>query len=408
MTVFGYRVTDREGRVSEGVVEAPEESSARDRLREMGFLPIRVWPASSPPEKVAGPAAAKGRSGRGARRDLLPFLQGLTTLLRAGIPLDRSLEMLGDLFRARAMGNVAGSLLRDVRAGSSLADAMRKAPGSPFSRFTVQMVSAGQATGRLEDALDQAYQFLERSRDFRSTLVGSLLYPAILLVASILSVVLLVVYVVPRFAVVFSSSGVLLPLPTRVLLAVSSFFRGYGLFLLAAIALAYLVFSAALRRPETRRAWDRGKLGWPLVGEVLTAIETSRVMRSLSSLLSGGVPILPAFVIAREVSGNLAIRDGMDAARLRVQGGAKVARALAETTPVPEMAIQMIAVGEETGRLEAMLESVAETYESTARRGLRNFLTVLEPAVILGMGLMVGFIVFSMFLAIFQMNEVPF
>jgi general secretion pathway protein F len=408
MTVFGYRVTDREGRVSEGVVEAPEESSARDRLREMGFLPIRVWPASSPPEKVAGPAAAKGRSGRGARRDLLPFLQGLTTLLRAGIPLDRSLEMLGDLFRARAMGNVAGFLLRDVRAGSSLADAMRKAPGSPFSRFTVQMVSAGQATGRLEDALDQAYQFLERSRDFRSTLVGSLLYPAILLVASILSVVLLVVYVVPRFAVVFSSSGVLLPLPTRVLLAVSSFFRGYGLFLLAAIALAYLAFSAALRRPETRRAWDRGKLGWPLVGEVLTAIETSRVMRSLSSLLSGGVPILPAFVIAREVSGNLAIRDGMDAARLRVQGGAKVARALAETTPVPEMAIQMIAVGEETGRLEAMLESVAETYESTARRGLRNFLTVLEPAVILGMGLMVGFIVFSMFLAIFQMNEVPF
>jgi general secretion pathway protein F len=407
MTVFGYRVSDREGRVSEGVVEAPEESSARDRLREMGYLPIRVWPASAPPEKVAGPKAM-GLSGRSARRDLLPFLQGLTTLLRAGIPLDRSLEMLGDLFRARAMGNIAGSLLRDVRAGSSLADAMRKAPGTPFSRFTVQMVSAGQATGRLEDALDQAYQFLERSRDFRSTLIGSLLYPAILLVASILSIVLLVVYVVPRFAVVFSSSGVLLPLPTRVLLAVSFFFREYGLFLLAAIALGYFAFSAALRRPETRRAWDRGKLGWPLVGGVLTAIETSRVTRSLSSLLSGGVPILPAFVIAREVSGNLAIRDGMEAARLRVQGGAKVARALAETTPVPEMAIQMIAVGEETGRLEAMLESVAETYESTARRGLRNFLTVLEPAVILGMGLMVGFIVFSMFLAIFRMNEVPF
>ena len=407
MTVFGYRVTDREGRVSEGVVEAPEESSARDRLREMGYLPIRVWPASAPAEKAAGPAA-KGRSGRSARRDLLPFLQGLTTLLRAGIPIDRSLEMLGDLFRARAMGGVANFLLREVRAGSSLADAMRKAPGTPFSRFTVQMVSAGQATGRLEDAMDQAYQFLERSRDFRSTLLGSLLYPAILLVASILSIVVLVVYVVPRFAVVFSSSGVLLPLPTRALLAVSSFIREYGIFLLAAIVLLYFAFSAALRRPERRRAWDRGKLGWPLVGEVLTAIETSRVMRSLSSLLSGGVPILPAFVIAREVSGNQAMRDGMEAARSRVQGGAKVARALAETTPVPEMALQMIAVGEETGRLEAMLESVADTYEATARRSLHNFLTVLEPAVILGMGLLVGFIVFSMFLAIFRLNEVPF
>jgi general secretion pathway protein F len=407
MAVFGYRVTDREGRVSEGVVEAPEERSARDRLREMGYLPIRVWPASAHPDKAAGPAA-KGRPGRGARRDLLPFLQGLTTLLRAGIPLDRSLEMLRDLFRARAMGGVADAILSDVRAGSSLADAMRKAPGSPFSRFTVQMVSAGQATGRLEDALDQAYQFLERSRDFRSTLLGSLLYPAILLVASILSVVLLVVYVVPRFSAVFSSSGVLLPLPTRVLLAVSAFFREQGLILLAFCVLAYMLFTAFLRRPEARREWDRGKLRWPLVGSVLTAIETSRVMRSLSSLLSGGVPILPAFVIAREVSGNLAIRDGMEAARSRVQGGAKVARALAETTPFPEMALQMIAVGEETGRLEAMLESVADTYEATARRGLRNFLTVLEPVVILGMGLLVGFIVFSMFLAIFRLNEVPF
>ena len=207
---------------------------------------------------------------------------------------------------------------------------------------------------------------------------------------------------------VFSASGVLLPLPTRVLLSLSALFRTYGFFLLAAGALAYLVFSASLRRPEARRAWDRGKLGWPFVGTVLTAVETSRVMRSLSSLLSGGVPILSAFVIAREVSGNLAVRDGMEEARTRVQGGAKVARALSETSPFPEMALQMIAVGEETGRLEAMLESVADTYEETARRRLKAFLTVLEPAVILGMGLLVGFIVFAMFLAIFRMNEVPF
>jgi len=407
VAVFGYRATDREGRVSEGVVEAGGEVAARDRLREMGYFPIRVWSASPSAERAAEKAGTV-RSGRGSRRDLLPFLQGLTTLLRAGIPLDRSLEMLRDLFRTGGMGAVAGALLAEVRSGSSLADAMRKVPGAPFGRFTVQMVSAGQATGRLEDALDQAYRFLDRSRDFRSTLLGSLLYPAILLAASVVSIVLLVVYVVPRFAVVFSSSGVILPLPTRVLLSMSAFFRTYGFLLLAAGALAYLAFSASLRRPEARRAWDRGKLGWPFVGTVLTAVETSRVMRSLSSLLSGGVPILSAFVIAREVSGNLAVRDGMEGARTRVQGGAKVARALSETTPFPEMAIQMIAVGEETGRLEAMLESVADTYEETARRRLKAFLTVLEPAVILGMGLLVGFIVFAMFLAIFRMNEVPF
>jgi len=407
MTVFGYRASDREGRLSEGVVEAAGEGPARERLREMGYLPIRVWPAASPGERE-GEAAPPQRRARGARRDLLPFLEGLATLLRAGIPLDRSLEMLSDLYRGRAMGGIASFLLREIRGGVSLADAMRKAPGSPFQRFTVQMVSAGQSTGRLEEALEQTHRFLERSREFRAGLIGSLLYPAILLAASILSVVLLVVYVVPRFAGVFASSRVLLPLPTRILLGASHWFSVYGLWLLAAMVLAGLLFRSAIRGPDARRGFDRARLSWPVAGPLWTAVETSRVLRSLASLLSGGVPILSAFVIAREVSGNLAIRDGMEAARTRIQGGAKVSRALAETTPFPEMALQMITVGEETGKLEAMLESVAETYEGMARRRLRNFLVVLEPAVILGMGLLVGFIVFSLFLAIFRLNEVPF
>jgi general secretion pathway protein F len=306
------------------------------------------------------------------------------------------------------MGEAAGAILREVRAGSSLSDAMKKAPGAPFDRFTVQMVNAGAATGRMEDALDQVCLFLSRSRDFRANLIGSLLYPSILLGASILSVILLLVYVVPRFAAVFAASRVPLPLPTQMLLSASTFLKEQGLLLLLAGVFVYLLASAALRRPEARRDWDRAKLRWPGVGGILTAMETSRIMRSLSSLLSGGVPILSAFLIAREVSTNSAVREGMEAARLRVQGGAKVARALEETTPVPEMALQMIAVGEETGRLEEMLSSVADSYEETARRGLHRFLVLLEPLVILGMGLLVGFIVFSMFLAIFRLNEVPF
>ena len=408
MAVFGYRVTDGAGRVTEGVIEAAGEAAARDRLRERRLTPIRVWAASAAQERKGGEAPSRGVGTRGARKELLPFLQGFRTLLTAGVPMDRALEMMADLFRAGPMGPVAVSLLREVRAGSSLSDAMRKAHGAPFSRFLVQMVQAGQATGRLEEALDQAYRFLERSRDFRSNLLGSLLYPIILLAASIVSVVLLVVFVIPRFAGVFSSSGVLLPLPTRALLAVSTFLEANFLYLLAAGGVLFMLARAMLSRPEARRDWDRGKMTWPFVGETVAAMETSRVMRSLSSLLSGGVPILAAFVIAREVSGNTAIREGMEEARLKVQGGAKVARALGEATPFPELALQMIAVGEETGRLEEMLASVADTYEDRARRSLKNFLTILEPVVILGMGLLVGFIAFSMFLAIFRLNEVPF
>ncbi|MBF8259791.1 MAG: General secretion pathway protein GspF [Actinobacteria bacterium] len=406
MAVFGYRAADREGRVSEGMVEAAEERGAAEQLREMGYLPIRVWSAAVPGAKTAA-AAPRGTRKGGTKRDILPFLQGLRTLLVAGVPLDRSLGMLADLFRGKPMGESAGEILREVRAGSSLAEAMKKASGAPFDRFTVQMVSAGAATGRMEEALGQVCLFLQRSRDFRASLQGSLLYPAVLLVASILSVVLLLVFVVPRFVAVFAASRIALPLPTRILLSLSTFLKEQGLYLLLAGVFLYYLASAALKRPEARRDWDRSKLRLPGVGGIFTAIETSRILRSLSSLLSGGVPILSAFMIAREVSGNLAIREGMEAARLRVQGGVKVARALAETTPVPELALQMIAVGEETGRLEEMLSSVADTYEENARRSLQRFLVLLEPTVILAMGLLVGFIVFSMFLAIFRLNEVP-
>jgi general secretion pathway protein F len=405
MAVYGYKVTDASGRISEGAIDASGERAVLDRLREMNLVPIRVWPAAATEKGGYEPVR---RGTRAARKDLLPFLQGFKTLLAAGIAMDRALEMLAELFRGCAMGAVSAFLLREVRGGISLSDAMRKAPGDPFNRFLVQMVQAGQSTGRLEDALDQAYRYMDRDRDFRSDLLGSLLYPAILLVASLLSVVLLVVFVVPRFAGVFASSGILLPLPTRILLAVSGFLRDYALWWIAAAAAAYFSARWNLSRPEVRKGWDRAKMTWPLVGGTVTALETSRVLRSLSSLLSGGVPILPAFVIAKEVSGNTAIREGLEAARQRIQGGIKVARALEETTPFPPLALQMIAVGEETGRLEAMLESVAETYEDTARRGLKRFLTLLEPVVILAMGLLVGFIVFSIFLAVFRLNEVPF
>ena len=406
MPVFGYRVTDASGRVTEGVIEAVGERAATDRLREMNLVPIRVWAAKAGAERRWERSLRGGP--RAARKDLLPFLQGFRTLLAAGIPMDRALEMTAEFFRGGPMGAVSVSLLREVRGGRSLSDAMRNAPGEPFSRFLVQMVQAGQATGRLEEALEQAYRFLERSRDFRANLLGSLLYPAILLFASVVSVVLLVVFVVPRFAGVFAASGVLLPLPTRILLGVSTFLRENAVYLVTAAVLAYVLARGALSRPETRREWDRGMMTWPVIGGTVTALETSRVMRSLSSLLSGGVPILHAFTIAREVSGNTAVRDGMETARLRIQGGAKVARALEEATPFPPLALQMIAVGEETGRLDAMLESVADTYEDTARRSLKNFLTLLEPVVILAMGLLVGFIVFAMFLAVFRLNEVPF
>jgi len=406
MAVFGYKATDASGKIVEGAIDAAGERIALERLRESNLFPIRIWPAVASEKGVAAPV--RGGKARPAGKDLLPFLHGFKTLLAAGMPMDRALEMLAELFRDAAMGGVATFLLREVRGGCSLSDAMRKAPGAPFGRFLVQMAQAGQSTGRLEEALDQAYRYMDRDREFKSNVMGALLYPAILLCASIVSVVILVVFVVPRFAGMFASSGVLLPLPTRILMSVSGFMREH-IFLIAAVLVALLLFArSVLSRPEMRKAWDRSKMKLPLAGGTLTAMETSRVLHSLSSLLSGGVPILPALVIAREVSANMAIRDGLEVAHQRIQGGTAIAKALKETTPFPLMALQMIAVGEETGRLEAMLASVAAACEDDARRGLSRFLTMLEPIVILFMGLLVGFIVFSIFLAVFRLSEAPF
>ena len=408
MAVFGYKASDASGKIVEGMIDAVGERIALERLRESNLLPIRIWPASSSAstsEKAEGQPIRKKT--RAARKDMLPFLHGFKTLLAAGMPMDRALGMLAELFNNTAMGSVAAFLLREIRGGSSLSDAMRKTPGAPFGRFLVQMAQAGQSTGRLEEALDQAYRYMERDREFRSNVIGALMYPVILLCVSLLSAVVLVVFVVPRFAGMFSSSGVLLPLPTRMLLSLSGFLREYAVWIIAVIVVICLFARSALARPETRKAWDRRKMRWPLVGATLNAVETSRVLHSLSSLLSGGVPILSALVIAREVSANTAVRDGLEAAHQRVQGGVALAKALGEATPFPSLALQMIAVGEETGRLESMLASTASAFEDDARRGLSRFLTLLGPLVILFMGLIVGFIVFSIFLAVFQLSEAP-
>ncbi|MCL1926513.1 MAG: type II secretion system F family protein [Syntrophorhabdaceae bacterium] len=408
MAVFGYKATDASGKIVEGVIDAADERIALERLRESDLFPIRIWSAAASEKGTAElPRPLRGKA-RAARKDLLPFLNGFKTLLAAGMPMDRALEMLAELFRDASMGSVSSFLLREVRGGSSLSDAMRKAPGAPFGRFLIQMAQAGQSTGRLEEALDQAYRYMNRDREFKASVMSALLYPAILLCASILSAIILVTFVVPRFSGMFASSGVLLPLPTRILLSLSGFLREYAIFIVVAIAAIWVFARAAFARPEMRKAWDRGKMKWPLVGKTLNDIETSRVLHSLSSLLTGGVPILPALVIAREVSGNMAVRDGLEAAHQRIQGGTAIAKALGESTPFPLIALQMIAVGEETGRLEAMLASVANACEDDARRGLSRFLTVLEPVVILFMGLLVGFIVFSIFLAVFRLSEAPF
>jgi hypothetical protein len=308
MAVYGYRATDGSGRIAEGAIDATGERAVLDRLRGMNLVPIRVWPAAVATGKV-GEEPFWGKP-RAARKDLLPFLQGFKTLLSAGIPMDRALEMLAGLFRESAMGGVSAFLLREVRGGSSLHDAMRKAPGAPFSGFLIQMVEAGQSTGRWKRRLEQALPIHDRARDFRSKPSGPLFlcdpWPQSLL--SLLMSVRSCAFCGSVSPLRGDSSFPLAdPHPS---LAASTFLRDYAL-LLAGGAWGPTSFPWATSLRKRAGCGTRESSLGPRLGYTDRAGKSRDPAFAFVRFWAGGVTILSAFVIAREDSGNSAIREGL-------------------------------------------------------------------------------------------------
>jgi len=407
MAFFQYRAADHAGKVIEGVMEAEAEKGVVVRLHEMGCIPLSI---ALPGDRLA--TASHRRlpvipRRKVSQQQLLQFTQELGTLLAAGLPLDRSLSVLANMIEGEEFAKVMRLTLEAVRAGKSLAAAMGEHP-DVFPKLYVNMIRAGEAGGILEGVLHYLAEYLERSLALKEDIKSALMYPVILAAAAGLSLIVLFVYVIPRFALIFKDVGQALPWITKVVIDFSQALAEYGWMILLLLIAGSIAGAFYLRSPEGRTGLDRFWLRAWLLGDLVRKFETARFARTLSALLKGGVPLLEALGTVQGVIGNRLLARAIGQVQVRVREGKGMARPLGESGLFPTLALSMIAVGEETGKLESMLAEVAEHYDQEVKRTTKRLTVLLEPALILGMGLVIGVVVVSMLLAVFSLNDLPF
>ncbi len=405
MPLYNYKASTLEGKVLEGTMEASDDGTVSLKLQEMGLIPVRIGTTKSE-SVLAREMEWPWKRKKARRKDLLIFTQELHTLVKAGFPLDRSLAVLGQLAESPAMAEIVQDVLKEVKGGKSFSEALAKYPGT-FPKVYVNMVKAGEAGGMLDEILGRLSSYLTMSEDLKSYILGALIYPALLSAVAVASVTILTLFVVPKFTAIFSDMGVPLPLPMAVLDVLSRFLSGYWWFVLAVVFVLVFYFKRFLESEEGRLKWDRKMLRTPMVGAVLQKIEVARFSRTLGTLLHGGVPLLQAMTIVREIIGNQSIAKTIEPIRNGIKKGEGIAQPMKQSGVFPPLAMHLIEVGEESGKLDSMLIQVAEVYDTEVRNGIKNLIAFFEPALILLMGIIIGTIVVSMLMAIFSINDIP-
>jgi general secretion pathway protein F len=404
MAQYLYKAATLDGQTVEGFMDGRDEENIVQNLHQLGYIPIRII---STQEKRPSLRLSSFLPKRVGLKNLLTFTQELSTLISAGLPLDRSLSILGSLTENERLRETVKDVLKRIEGGNSLGEALGNHPRI-FSKLYVNMVKAGESGGFLEVILSRLALYLQNTKEIRDYLVSVMIYPLILTLVSGISIAILATFVIPRFARIFSDMGQAIPLPTQMVLSFSYSIRNYwwvGLGILIAI---YLGLRAYNQNEERRLKWDRFKLRWMAVGELIKKIEVARFSRTLGTLLQSGVSILPALNLVKEISQNRVISRSITHVHDRLREGKAISKSLEEAEVFPPLAVHMIGVGEETGRLDEMLIKIAETYEENVRNTVKRFVSLLEPLIIVVMGAVVGFIVISMLLAIFSINEIPF
>jgi type II secretion system protein F len=404
MAQYLYKATTLSGESVEGSMEGKDEKTVVQGLHQLGYIPIRIVSAEETGAESHGFSFLPQRVGI---KNLLIFTQELSTLVSAGLPIDRSLQILGSVTENRRLREAVRDVLTRIEGGNSLAEALEN-HSRIFPKLYINMVKAGETGGFLEVILVRLAKYLQSSKEIRDYLVSVMIYPIILTLVSGMSLAVLVTFVIPRFARIFADMRQTIPLPTQIMLWISQSAINYWWAGLGAIGLAYLGLRIYKQDEERRYRWDLSKLRWIALGDLIKKIEIARFSRTLGTLLQSGVPILPALNLVKEISQNLAISRAIANIHDRLREGKGISKALQESDVFPPLAVHMIGVGEETGKLDEMLNKVAETYEDNVQNAVKRFVSLLEPMIILVMGAVVGFIVLSMILAIVSINEVPF
>jgi general secretion pathway protein F len=404
---FQYKAVNPAGEVQEGVLEASSTHAAVARIQEMGFIPIRAEEAGAAKAAAATPAQRPLFTRRGvSQNDVTILTRELATLLKAGLPLDRSFEILINLAGNPKVADLLTRLRNEVRGGTSLSKALESQRGV-FTRFYVNMIRAGEAGGSLPAVLLRLAEYMERSKALRDNVMASLTYPAFLAFVSIAAVVILLGAVVPRFKPIFATAGKSIPAMTQVVLFAGDMMRNYGWLILMGLALIVYFAVIRLRDPEVRYRFDRRVVTARVIGPLFSKIEMARFSRTLGTLLANGVTLVAALNIVRDTMANSWLAEAIGNVARELKEGRGLGRPMMETGRFPMLAVHMILVGEETGRLDEMLMQVAETYDQEVEVSIRRVLALLQPVIIVLMALIIGFIIIAILSAMLSVYDIP-
>jgi general secretion pathway protein F len=403
-TTFFFRAVASDGKSRTGTLTAENDKLVATELRRQGLIPVYI-------------GLSKGSSGGGfelklpsfgggsRRKDVLFFTQELATLLNAGVPLDRALSIVAELTSRGDFRSVVLDVMRILKGGKSLADSLATRP-SHFSELYINMVRAGEASGSLAQIFERLSEFERTRDDLRGYIVSSLIYPCLLTLVGLGSIFVLLNFVVPRFALIFSDPRMKIPTPTLILLEVSAIVQAYWLPAAITMLAAVVLFQVYIRTQAGRLWWDTIRLKMPLLGDALRKAETARFARAMSTLVAASVPLVQALGIARGILNNRRMSGTLEQVAQGVKRGEGIAGPLSRAGQFPPLAGHLLAVGEETGHLDTMFNRMADIYDGETRTAIRRFTALFEPLIILVMGLVVGSLIMSLMLAITSINDI--
>jgi len=400
MTTFQFKAVTHDGKLRTGSYTAQSEKLVASELRRQGLTPTYIGVG-----KPTGFELKMPEFGGGKRRDVLFFTQELATLLSSSVPIDRALSIVSELTERPAFRAIVLDILRLLKGGKSLADSLATHP-SYFSDLYINMVRAGEASGSLATVFQRLSNF-ERNRDeLRGYILSSMMYPLLLGLTGLGAIVVLMYYVVPKFATIFEGGRMVIPLPTLIMLRTSEFLQAWGWLIALVLAASITGFLSYIRTPNGRWWWDDFRLRIPLLGDALRKAETARFARAMSTLVSNTVPLVQSLQIAGGTLGNQRIAKALESVAQGVKRGEGIAVPLRRCGQFPSLASHLLSVGEETGKLDEMFTRMADIYEADTRDAVKRATSLFEPLLILTMGIVVGALILSMLLAITSINEV--
>lgn len=398
---YQCRLASSTGEIVEGIYSADSESRLRHELEEKGLFVLSLKPKGA----IAGlPFRLPQRTGIPSR-EFLVFNQELATLLRAGMPLVQSLDLLKSRVTSPTFRTVLDDIHERVRGGSALSDAFA-VHGALFPSVYTASLVAGERSGNLDAVLRRFVEYTKIIQTVRRKTLSALIYPVILIVLALALVSIIVIKVVPAFSDFYASFGSSLPLVTRIIVGVSDIIRNYGLFLVAGLIVAGVAGANWARRPDQRATLDRALLTLPMVGEIASKFATSQMARTLATLLQGGLPLVHALDIASKSVGNRYIAKQLDIVGARVREGESFSAALDARGVFPEVAVKMAEVGESTGALQDMLNTVADFYDEEISTNMERFVTLVEPALLVIMGIVIAGLLLALYMPLFQLSSV--